>query len=117
MPTSCDLRARPYKCGCSRYCKILRPVSKTTFYAHAKYRELDHHRSSNRLICGSRTHWLSCVSVASMSSTGTLSKKEKSTKVNVKSAKSHRLFVNKCPIFLTDTSQVSVKQSKAKVNV
>src|SRR6266702_4697329 len=71
MPTSCDLRARPYKCGCSRYCKILRPVSKTTFYAHAKYRELDHRRSSNRLICGSRTHWLSCGSVASMSSTGT----------------------------------------------
>src|SRR6266702_976165 len=47
----------------------------------------------------------------------TLSKKEKSTKVNVKSAKSHQLFDNKCPIFLTDTSQVSVKQSKAKVNV
>ncbi|KAH9009231.1 hypothetical protein EDB85DRAFT_2059391 [Lactarius pseudohatsudake] len=23
---------RSYKCGCSRYCKILRPVSKTTYY-------------------------------------------------------------------------------------
>ncbi|KAH9014051.1 hypothetical protein EDB85DRAFT_2030930 [Lactarius pseudohatsudake] len=41
MPILCDPRS--YKCGCSRYCKILRPVSKTTYYDHVKYRRLDDH--------------------------------------------------------------------------
>jgi hypothetical protein len=41
MPTHRDPRLCTHKCGCSRHCKILCPVSKTTFYAHAKYRESD----------------------------------------------------------------------------
>lgn len=35
-----------HTCGCSMYCKRPRPVSKSTFYDHAKYREIDRRRLS-----------------------------------------------------------------------
>jgi hypothetical protein len=36
-----------YQCGCSRYCKYLKNVSKATFYNHTKYRHQDRYRLSN----------------------------------------------------------------------
>ncbi|KAH9034855.1 hypothetical protein EDB85DRAFT_963523 [Lactarius pseudohatsudake] len=41
MSTSRDSRVQRYQCDCSRYCKCLRHVSRSTFYAHRKYRNED----------------------------------------------------------------------------
>ena len=32
---------RQFRCDCSRYCKDLKAVSKSTYYAHAQYRDAD----------------------------------------------------------------------------
>ena len=49
-----------YKCDCSKYCGYLRNVSKSTYYAHTKYRDEDYGRS-----CKSHNASVVCLSIIS----------------------------------------------------